>query len=120
MPSARRVTAPARAREGARAGEGAHAERARDRGIARVTREVAILIANVRESFGTERAAGRASGVSRPAERTARVTGVSRRTVERITADGYAHALPSGREAPTRNALLRIPADELGRVRAAA
>lgn len=116
MPSPRLVSATARA-SGGRAT--ARVARARDRAIARVTREVATVIANVRKFFDGECAAGRATGVGRPVERTARATGVGQRTVERVTADGCAESSPSGREAPTRSSRRRVPPEELARVRAA-
>lgn len=116
MPSPRRVSATARASGGRVT---ARVVRARYRAIARVTREVAIVIANVRKFFDGECAAGRATGVGRPVERTARATGVGQRTVERVTADGRVESLPSGREAPTRSSRRRVPPDEQARMRAA-
>jgi len=115
MPSPRRVTDTARARDR----ETARAARASDREIARVSREVAAVNSNVRGFFGRNPAAGRATGAPGPVERAARATRVSQPTVERVTAHGCAEALPSGMKAVTRRSQRRVPPAELARVRAA-
>lgn len=78
-----------------------------------------MLIANVRAFFERERRAGRASGLSRPAERTARATGVAEATVTRVARDGYANKLPPSGTPQTRHGGRRIPPEELARVRQA-
>jgi len=115
MPSPRRVTDTARVRDRATA----RAARASDRAIARVTREVAAVISNMRGIFEQERSAGRATGVAGPVARTSCATGVGQRAVERVTAHGWAEAVPSGREAVTRRSQRLVSLAELARVRAA-
>lgn len=104
MPSPRRVTAAARTR---------------DRAVGRLTKECAVIIANVRAFFERERRAGRASGLHRVVQRTVDATGVSERTVRRVAEEGHANRLPGGGEAPTRTSPRRIPPEELARARAA-
>jgi len=112
IPSPRRVTDTARARDRATA----RAARASNRTIARVTREVAAVISHVHGFFKRERTAGRATGVARPVECSARATGGGQRTVERVTAHGCAGALPFRREAVTRRSQRRPPPAERPRV----
>lgn len=65
--------------------------------------------------FDGECATGRATGVGRPVGLTARATEMGRRTVERVTTDGFTDSLPSGRYAPSRNSHRRISPEELAR-----
>ena len=112
------VTAAAAARVGAVAVRGMTAT-ARARVVRELTDEAVILIRNVRRHFEREMADTRRILWKKPAERTAVATGVSRRTVSRVSASGAAERTRPAGTPERRKSRRRIPLEEYTRVWAA-
>jgi len=112
------MTAAAAARVGAAAVRGMTAT-ARVRVVRELADEAVILIRNVRRQFEREMADTRRILVKKPAERTAVATGVSRRTVSRVSASGAAERKRPAGTPERRKSRRRTPPEEYARVRAA-
>lgn len=95
--------------------------RKREHAVARLAKEFAVLVANVRAFYFLEnqRRAGRASELNGFVHRTVTATGVSERKVRRAAENVCTENVPNGGEFPTRNSRWRIAPEELARVRAA-
>jgi len=112
------MTAAAAARVGAAAVRGMTAT-ARARVVRELTDEAVILIRNVRRHFEREMADTRRILLKKPAERTAVVTDVSRRTVSSVSASGATERTRPAGTPERRKSRRRIPPEDYTRVRAA-
>lgn len=84
-----------------------------------LTKEYAVIIANVRAFFERERRAGRVCGLKQVVQRMVDATGASQRTPRRVAADGYAKNVPYEGQPSTRESRRRTPPDELAHLRPA-
>jgi len=93
--------------------------RTRWRAMHRITRDVALILSNLRCFFGAEKAARGPTMLNQPTRRVVRAAGVSRSTVTRVGQEGWADAGPASGDPERRASKRRIPVEELSRVRAA-
>ena len=93
--------------------------RTRWRETHRITRDVALILSNLRRFFEAEKAARGPTMLNQPTLRVVRAAGVSRNTVTRVGQDGWANARPASGDPERRASKRRIPVKELSHVRAA-
>jgi len=85
----------------------------------RITRDVALILSNLRRFFEAEKAARGPKMLNQPTRRVVRAARVSRSTVTRVGQEGWADARPASGDPELRVSTRRIPVEELSRVHAA-